>query len=170
MSEDQLREQLYASFKNRALIYWSIYDELCNELDADRAEHILSRAIRRRGEQMGATLAEFGPDDTRGLCEAFLEKIPDGGQMFGPRVERCDRDGLDIVFQRCPLRDAWLEAGLDDAQVATICRIAAAVDVGLFEGAGFQFHADTWEAERDGCCHLHIRPGTTQQGCTTQES
>jgi hypothetical protein len=43
--------------------------------------------------------------------------------------------------------------------VAELCRIAARVDNGLFEGAGFNFHAETWEPGRDGCCHLHLRPG-----------
>ena len=46
-----------------------------------------------------------------------------------------------------------------EKEVAKLCRIAATVDNGTFEGAGFKFHADTWEPGREGCCHLHIRPG-----------
>ncbi len=27
------------------------------------------------------------------------------------------------------------------------------------EGAGFEFTADTWRRDGEGCCFLHIRPG-----------
>ena len=82
--------------------------------------------------------------------------------MFAPRVERCDAAALDITLQRCPLKEAWQEAGLSGADVATLCRIAGRVDNGTFEAAGFEFSADTWQPGRDGCCHLHIRPGRTR--------
>ena len=49
MSEEQLRQELYDSFKNRAAIYYLIFDELRQELGPERAEAILSRAIYRRG-------------------------------------------------------------------------------------------------------------------------
>ena len=55
--------------------------------------------------------------------------------------------------------DAWHEAGVPEADIATLCRIAGRVDNGTFEAAGFEFSADTWRPGVDGCCHLHIRPG-----------
>ena len=72
---------------------------------------------------------------------------------------RCDAEGLDIKFHRCPLKQAWLDAGLPEEEVATLCRIAAQVDNGMFEAAGFRFHADTYQPGGEGCCFLHIRPG-----------
>ena len=84
--------------------------------------------------------------------------------MFDPEVERSDAEALDIKFRRCPLKEAWQEAGLSDADVATMCEIAAEIDVGTFEGAGFCFRADTWTPDGDGCCHLHIRPGKREGG------
>ena len=39
---------------------------------------------------------------------------------------------------------------------------AAALMVRAIESAGFTFSADTWQPGRDGCCHLHIRPGPTR--------
>jgi hypothetical protein len=68
-------------------------------------------------------------------------------------------DGLDIRLGRCPLKQAWLDAGLGQQEVATLCRIAAEIDRGLFEGAGFRFHADTYRPGDDGGCFLHVRPG-----------
>lgn len=160
MSEEQLRRQLYDSFKNRAMIYYSIFDELRAELGADRAEELLSRAIRRRGELKGIeNYAQFAPNDLAGLKDAFMAGIADDGRMFQPEVMRSDADALDIKFHACPLRDAWLESGLPDEDVATLCRIAAQIDDGMFEAAGFGFSADTWQPGGEGCCYLHIRPG-----------
>jgi hypothetical protein len=160
MSDSQLRAELYDSYKNRALIYREIFDELRQELGDERAEALLRRAIRRRGEAKGhEKFARFAPNDLMGLRDAFLAGIADGGHMFRPEVVRDDPDALDIQFHACPLREAWIEADLPDEEVATLCRIAAAVDVGLFEGAGFGFSADTWRPGDEGCCCLHIRPG-----------
>jgi hypothetical protein len=160
MSEDQLRTQLYDSFKNRAIVYYLIYDELRAELGADRAEELLSRAIYRRGELQGQEkFARFAPYDLAGLKSAFLDGIPDNAKMFRPEILRSDAEGLDIKFHACPLRDAWLETGLPEEDVATLCRIASQVDDGTFVGAGFQFNADTWQPGGEGCCCLHIRRG-----------
>jgi hypothetical protein len=160
MSEKQLRSQLYGSFKNRAMIYYLIYDELRAELGADRAEELLSRAIYRRGEMHGREkFARFAPKDLTGLKTDFLAGVADDGKMFQPEILRSDADGLDIKFHACPLRDAWLEAGLPDEDAAALCRIASQVDFGTFEGAGFRFTADTWQPGGEGCCYLHIRPG-----------
>ncbi len=157
--EDTLRKQLHDSFKNRAMIYALLYDELCEELGPERAEAVLSRAIYRRGQQKGAKYAAFAPGNLRGLREAFLGSNPDQGRMFQPEVLREDAQALDIKFHGCPLKEAWLEAGFPEEKVATLCRIAAKVDNGTFESAGFRFHADTYQPGGDGCCCLHIRPG-----------
>lgn len=159
MSEENLRTQLYDSFKNRAALYYLIFDELRGEVGAEQAEEIMKRAIYRRGRQKSAKYAAYAPADLEGLKEAFVGGIPDDGAMFEPEVLRCDDAGLDIKFHRCPLRDAWMEMGLPDEEVATICRIAARIDNGTFEGAEFEFSADTWQPGGEGCCHLHIRPG-----------
>jgi hypothetical protein len=157
--EDDLRQQLYDSFKNRAIIYWLIYDELCGELGPERAEKVMQRAIERRGRQKGEALARFGPDDLAGLKEAFFGAIPDQGRMFQPEVLGDDGERLDVKFHACPLKSAWQEIGLSEEQVATLCRIAARVDNGTFEAAGFQFEADTYQPGGDGCCRLHISKG-----------
>jgi hypothetical protein len=159
MSEQELRDQLYASFKHRAMLYYLIFDELRRALDEPQAIAIMQRAIRRRGEVVGQQYAPHAPADLAGLRDAFLAHIPDAGRMFAVRVDRCDAGHLDMTLQQCPLRDAWQEAGLDDHDVATLCQIAAVIDEGTFEGAGFAFSAETWRPGREGCCHLHICPG-----------
>jgi hypothetical protein len=160
MSEEQLRRQLYDAFANRAHIYHLLLSQLRSELGAERAAELMGRAIYQRGVQNAARYASFAPRDLEGLRQAFLASLPDEGAMFAPEVVRCDAEGLDIKFHRCPLQQAWLDAGLAPEEVATLCRIAAQVDNGLFEAAGFRFHADTYRPGAEGCCFLHVRPGT----------
>jgi hypothetical protein len=159
MSEEKLRRQLHEAFAGRARLYHLLFDELSAELGADRAAELLGRAIYQRGVQVGARYASFAPRDLEGLCRAFLANATDDGALFAPAVVRCDGEGLDIRLGRCPLKQAWLDAGLAQEEVATLCRIAAEIDRGIFEGAGFRFHADTYRPGDDGCCFLHVRPG-----------
>ena len=155
---EELRAQLKNAMKARGLVYAAVYDELEAELGAAKAEAIMKHAIYKRGRAIGAQFARFGPADIDGLRAAFLAFIPDGGRVFSPEVKRCDAGGLDIKFHACPLKDAWLEAGMSAEKVAKLCSIAGVVDNGTFEAAGFAFHADTWRAGDEGCCFLHIRP------------
>ena len=157
-----LRGELYAAFKNRALMYWHVFDELRKALGEPQATGLMARAIEARGREIGRQFSRHGPADLAGLRDAFIAAVPDEGRMFAPRVQRCDAAALDIALQRCPLKEAWQEAGVSDADVATLCRIAGRVDNGTFEAAGFEFSADTWQPGREGCCHLHIRPGRTR--------
>jgi len=157
VTEDKLREQLRNSFKNRAILYYLIFEELRQEFGAERAETIMKRAILRRGRQIGQQFQAFAPNDFAGLRDAFLAIIPDDGRMFEPQVMRCDDQGLDIQLETCPLKAAWEELGLDEADRSTLCRIAGEIDKGTFEAAGFRFEPDTWRPGRSGCCHLHVR-------------
>jgi len=156
---ERLRRDLYAAFKNRALMYWHVFDELRKALGEPQTTALMARAIEARGREIGRQFSRYGPADLAGLRDAFVGGVPDDGRMFAPRVDRCDATALDITLQRCPLKEAWQEAGVADADIAALCRIAGRVDNGTFEAAGFEFSADTWQPGRDGCCHLHVRPG-----------
>ena len=159
MSEvEVLRVQLENAMKARAMVYAAEFDELEAELGAAKAEAIMKRAIHKRGLAIGAQFARFGPRDIEGLRAAFMAFIPDGGRPFAPEVTRCDAGALDIKLHACPLKTAWLEAGMSAEKVAQLCSIAGVVDNGTFEAAGFAFHADTWRPGEEGCCFLHIRP------------
>jgi hypothetical protein len=159
MSEPELRAELIASFKNRALLYWHFFDTMRKAIGEPNAAEIMKAAIYRRGLEVGRQFAQYGPRDMTGIRDAFLKFIPDNGALFDPEVLRCDEQGVDIKFRRCPLKDAWHEAGLSPGDITKLCHMAGRVDNGTFEGAGFQFSADTWQPGHDGCCHLHIRPG-----------
>jgi len=157
MSND--RRDLVGQIKNRALVYMEIYDVLSAEVGAARAETLLAEAIFQRGFSAGKALAKHAPDDLEGLKNSFLEAVPGGADLFAPQVLRCDRDHLDVQLHSCPLKDAWREAGLPDDKIATLCRIAGAVDQGLFRGAGFKIENRTWTPGAEGCCFLSIKRG-----------
>lgn len=159
MSEEILREQLYAAYKNRGMIYHHIFQELRKEVGDEKAAEIMKRGIYNRGLEIGRKYAKFGPGDLEGLKNAFLASSADQGKMFQPEVRRCDGEGLDIQMRSCPLKEAYQEAGLSDQEIARMCDIAAVVDYGTFEGAGFQFSAKTWQPGQEGCCLLQVRPG-----------
>ena len=161
--ERRLRDELYAAFKNRAMVYRHFFEMLRAEHGEARATEMMGRAIYARGTEIGRRFARYAPADLAGLREAFVGGVPDEGRMFAPKVTRCDAGGLDIDLERCPLQDAWREAGLPDAEIARLCQIAGRIDNGTFEAAGFEFSADTWQPGREGCCHLHIRPGGAQR-------
>ena len=165
MSDQELKQALEGAMKNRALMYYHIYQEASREVGPEKAAGILKRAIYNRGLEIGKLLAGHGPDDLEGLKEAFLEKVvPHDGSMFAPEIIACGPEGLDIKFHRCPLKAAYLEAGLSEAETARMLEIAAQVDYGTFEGAGFSFSAETWRPGREGCCLLHVRPGPPSEG------
>jgi len=151
------RKDLIAQMKNRALIYMEIYDTLVEELGEAKAEQLLAKAIYKRGCSAGKSLAKFAPADLAGLKAAFLGGVPGGEELFKPEVIRSDAEALEIQLHGCPLKDAWREAGLSEEKIATLCRIAGAVDKGLFEGAGFAFENRTWTPGAQGCCFLSIR-------------
>lgn len=155
--ENSDRRDLVGQIKNRALIYLEIYDVLSAELGPARAEKLLADAIYRRGVSAGKGLAKHAPDDLEGLKKNFLDNVPGGKDLFAPEVLRCDGERLEMQLHACPLKDAWREAGVAEEKMATLCRIAGAVDKGLFQGAGFKLENRTWTPGAKGCCFLSIR-------------
>lgn len=155
---DQLERELEDSFKNRALIYWAIYDELRRELGAENAGALLSRAIERRGKEAGDALFRGVPADPVKIGERFLAISPAGGRLFPTDVRRDDKGGMHIEVKVCPLKEAWEESSLPADDMATICKIAGHFDNGVFGGRGVRFSADTWTEGKTGCCHLHLEP------------
>ena len=153
---ERLAAELESAFRNRADLYRLMLEELTAELGRERAEAVLIRAIERRGREVAeVAFRDFGANDAREIGEAFLSVSPDGGRMYPTDVER-RADGITFRVRRCPLKDAWGEAGVCDDDMATLCRIAGAFDRGLFEATGVRFENVTWVSGRDGCCTIAL--------------
>jgi hypothetical protein len=101
-TEDQLRHDLYAAFRNRALLYHRFFETLRAELGETRAAEVMSRAIYALGTEIVRSFARFAPADFTGLRDAFVGFVPDGGRMFAPDVTRRDAGGLDIKLPAVP--------------------------------------------------------------------
>ena len=154
---EKLSRELDSAFRNRADLYRLFLDELTGELGAEKAEAIMVRTIEQRGKEVAAAaFARFGPNDAPAIGEAFLAVSPDGGLMYPTDVER-GSDHIAFKVKRCPLKDAWVEAGVGDEKLATLCRIAGAFDRGLFEATGVHFDNVTWTpGHGSGCCHIAL--------------
>ena len=154
---EKLSRELDAAFRNRADLYRLMLEELTEEIGAEAAERVLVRAIERRGREVAAqAFAGLGPNEARAIGEAFLAISPDEGRMYPTHVELSET-GIAFQVRRCPLKDAWVEAGVDDDRLATLCRIAGAFDRGLFEATGIRFDNVTWTpGHGSGCCHIRL--------------
>lgn len=152
---EKLAAELDFAFRNRADLYRLMLAELSAELGEAKAEQLLVRAIEKRGREVAeVAFARFGPNDARAIGEAFLAVSPDGGRMYPTDVERSDTH-IAFKVKRCPLKDAWVGAGVGDGTLTTLCRIAGAFDRGLFEATGVRFDNVTWTpGHGNGCCHI----------------
>lgn len=154
---DSLRAELEAAFRNRGDLYRLMLAELDREVGPERAEEMMTRIVEQRGREVAhAAFASFESAQAVEIGEAFLAASPDGGRMYPVEVER---EKASIAFQvlRCPLKDAWNDAGLDATQVARLCRVAGAFDRGLFEATGISFENRTWRpGDGAGCCWIRL--------------
>ena len=144
--------------KSRALVYVEFFRAIEARYGRAVAIDICKEAIRRWGGGLAEGLKAHLPADFQGLSASFAF-APDGGAMFRPQVDRCDSSGLDVQFKACPLKSAWLEAGMPESDVALFCELAAEADYGTLEAAGFTVNIETWQPGGDGCCVLKIRAG-----------
>jgi L-2-amino-thiazoline-4-carboxylic acid hydrolase len=158
MTTEELEAQLRATNANRAILYWLIFDELRQAVGEVEATRIMKAAIYRRGVETAKPIRQFAPDRVQELGEYHVAHSLGGGKVFNPEVQRLDDDGFEVLNTTCPLKQAWHDYGLTDAEVAKMCDIGAAIDYGKFEGAGFRFECETWTPGKRGCRTLKAYP------------
>ena len=144
----------------RAKFYMHMFDVLCEEYDNEKAVELMSKATYRLGQEMGEKLMPHGPANIEALTEQFLQGIPCRDHLFSPELRKCDSEGMEIQFHRCPLKDNWEAAGRKGEALEQLCRSAGAIDAGMFTQAGFTFEGETWKPGRTGCCRLIVKPGS----------
>ncbi len=147
---------LVTELKNRARIYVHIYRELSKEIGRDKAVEILKRALYARGREKGMQLANrLGGRDLDGLAVAFMEGNADM-DAFEHEVVQRGPDYVLLRLNRCPLVDAWEEAGLKPDERKDMCDIAYQVDFGKFEAAGFRLEFACRIADGSKSCDLKV--------------
>ncbi len=158
MSADtaDLQKALQEANEARGHLYLAFLRVLDRRFGREAAVAAMREALRDWGRHLGQGLARHAPDDFAGLARDFVH-APDGGRMFQPAVHRCDASGIDTQMMSCPLKQAWQDAGLPDAEIALLCNVAAEADHGTMEAAGFQLDVETWQPGGEGCCVLRMR-------------
>lgn len=122
----------------------------------EAAEALMVRMLERRGREVAAKLFAGLPPRAVAIGERFLSVSPDAGCLY-PHEREQDLTSLTVRVSRCPLKDAWMAAGLSPGRTAQLCRIAGAFDRGLFEAAGVGFANETWsEVRGGGCCWITL--------------
>ncbi|MFT3987002.1 L-2-amino-thiazoline-4-carboxylic acid hydrolase [Aestuariivirga sp.] len=141
--------------KARALVYVEFFRAMERRFGHEVAVQVTREAVYNWGRTLSGDLGTHLPSDFAGLCQSFAY-APDGGAMFTPDVESCSEEGLNVQFMTCPLKSAWIEAGLSDQEVALFCSMAACADYGTLEGVGYKVDIKTWQPGGEGCCSLSI--------------
>ncbi|MBU06007.1 MAG: hypothetical protein CL877_08685 [Dehalococcoidales bacterium] len=154
MSEKEMHEDLRNANANRAVLYYLIYDEMRKVTGQEEAIKVMKKAIYRRGVEMSEAIKQYAPSDLQALGQFHLTHSAGGGALFNPEIQRHDTDAFEVLNTTCPLKQAWIDYGLSDEDVALMCDIGSAIDYGKFEGAGFKFECDTWKPGKRGCCTL----------------
>lgn len=153
---EQLRLELAAAFANRADLYRLLRAALTRELGRERAEAMLAGVLEERGREVARNLFAGVPAEAHAVADRFLSVSPDGGRLYPHEVERTPAS-CTIRVHSCPLKEAWMAAGLPDQDTADLCRLAGAFDRGLFEAAGVEFANQTWTKTRGaGCCWITL--------------
>ena len=133
---DNALKALRDEIKNRALIYYEIYLQLSAELGSKEAIRLMGKAVYERGKDKGEQLGgKIGKPDLARLARAFVEG-KNGMDAFGHQVVEVSETRAVLRLARCPLVEAWDEAGLSPDEKRTMCDIACRVDFGKFEAAG----------------------------------
>jgi hypothetical protein len=155
------RAETRAAFENRALIYSAIYDELSDELDAERATVLMKRAIYDRGLSVGKKYREaVSAGDLDEVGAIFCGGSPCAGTLFTPGVEERDEGRIVLRMTSCPLMDAWAAEGRTPEEIDRLCEIAAAVDEGTFASAGLELtFLDRLGVPGSHACLLELRVG-----------
>jgi predicted ArsR family transcriptional regulator len=147
---------LVNELKNRARIYVHIYRELSQEVGREKAVEILKRALHARGQEKGLQLkAKIGEPNLHELAIAFVEGNADM-DAFGHEIVQEHSGHVLLRLNRCPLVDAWKEAGLTADEQKTMCEIAYQVDFGKFETAGYRLSFNCRVADACKSCDLKV--------------
>ncbi len=146
--------------RQRAAVYAHLFTVLRERLGAEPAAALMSEAIRAHGKEKASQgySAAARSGDLRQAAREFASADPVKQFQFAPRIVSESPDEAVIAMSRCPLVDQWTGMGLPPDDVATLCRIARAVDFGTWEGAlGFALAFEGTRGEGKGECVLRVR-------------
>lgn len=158
MEKELLKETKNAN-KNRAAIYYYLYQQLTDDLGEEKGTEILKKALYCRGSAHGKE--KYPPSALAGNLEevanTFCQKTMVKEYLFNPTAVEKDETHLLLKMDRCPLIEQWEEMNLSPEEISKLCEIARAIDYGTFEGAlGLKLSFKKVMGEKDNCCLLYV--------------
>jgi len=155
-SVDTHLKALKDEIKNRALVYVELYRKLAATVGREEAIRLMGEAIYERGKDKGGLLGEkIGAPDLPKLARVFADGRTDMDAFAREVVEASDERAV-LRLTRCPLVEAWEEAGLSPEERSTMCDIACQVDFGKFEGAGYSLKFRCRIADGAPSCDMEL--------------
>jgi hypothetical protein len=117
---------------------------------------LIGKAVYERGKDKGEQLGEkIGAPDLVRLAGVFAEGRSRMDAFERQVVEVGDTRAV-LRLTKCPLVEAWDEAGLSPEEKATMCDIACQVDFGKFEGAGYRLKFRCRIADGEDTCDMEL--------------
>jgi hypothetical protein len=146
-------ESIVRAIRARGEYLYFIYNELKEEIGAERAESILSRAIRRYGQRLGKNIGPLKEADD--LFDRLEKGNPPG--VFERHFKVRNHDESVMQLDRCPLVEAWRDLGCSSKEIQTLCNIAMEGDFGIFDGESVEMALESSIGKGDTCCIMKIR-------------
>ena len=147
------------AIRDRAVIYYYIYEALKEEVGKKKAVKIMKDSVYRRGEDHAADYVNSGePINIASLADKFVKYSPARGKIFHPYIKEITLKTTDLVMGKCPLVEAWRKMGLDNEEVELLCDIANQIDYGKYEKLGYSLKIKETIAKGNLCCLLQVSP------------
>jgi hypothetical protein len=160
---NDIAERVAQATRQRAAVYAHLFRVLKGRLGEEQAIDLMSEAIYNYGKDKSGREFSAGAlgGDLREAAAEFASPDPVKQHQFAPRIVAESDGEVLIAMSGCPLVDEWLEMGLSPDRIATLCRIARAVDHGTWEGAlGCELRFEGTRAEGRDECVLRVRKRT----------
>ncbi len=110
--EARLEREVEDAFRGRAHAYRLFLEVATERHGAEEAEAMLTEAVLRRGAEVAGPLFAGCAVTPEAIGRRFLSVSPVDGTLYPHDVETAD-GAFTIRVHACPLKAAWLDAGLD---------------------------------------------------------
>lgn len=152
-NQDEVTDKLRGAIVHRGLWMGLILAEAKERgLDWEQIGHA---AVMRTGciHGEGIKARMDVPGSLISFANAFFTE--DIKKIFEIEVKKLDEDVLEVEYGYCPLVTAWLQAGLEEKMLSTLCDIAMSGDRGICSHFDeFEFHLGKTIARGHRVCEV----------------
>lgn len=148
-------KQIEDAIKDRAIMYYYLYEEIEKKFDTKAAKEIFKKAVYRRGIDKSKKYSEICGDLNK-VADLFVTSSPSGGKIFKPKKIKADKNTAILTMRACPLVNAWRKLRLSKNKIKLMCDLAREIDFGTFESAGLKLKFAGTIGAGAKCCRLEL--------------